>query len=70
MATPCEPMLESFVQVDDHDDSGLDGNAKKCDVADPNGNAEVVAEHPLKEKPAGHRIKRRKDQNGSFRQRS
>ena len=54
------------MQVNDHNHSGLDCDPKKCNVADPHGNAEVVAERPLQKKSAGHRVKRREDQYGCF----
>ena len=39
-----EPMFQGFVQIDDHHDAGFDGDSEQSDIADPDRNAEVVAE--------------------------
>lgn len=49
---PAEAGLEAFngfVEVDDHDDAGLDGDAEEGDVADPDGDGERVAVERLEE---------------------
>ena len=45
--------FHGFIQVHDHDDTGLDGGAEEGDVADPDRDAEIAAEQPLKEDTAG-----------------
>ena len=58
--------IERFVQIYDHHDFGLDRDTEQRDVANPDGNAEIVAKLPLEKKPSRHRIQRRKDQNQCF----
>src|SRR6266545_973963 len=58
--SPGEPLVECLVQVDHHDDAGLDGDAVKRDVADPDGHGEVVAEKPLENDSSRHRVDHRK----------
>jgi hypothetical protein len=45
--------FHGFLQVDDHDDAGLDGGAEERDVTDPDGDAEIAAEQPLQKHAAG-----------------
>jgi hypothetical protein len=40
----------------------------QSDIPNPDGNAEVVAEQPLQDQPAGHGIERGEDQDHSLRQ--
>ena len=47
--------LDRFLQVHDHDDAGLNRGAKERDVADPDGDAEVVAEEVLQKDAAAER---------------
>ena len=47
--------FKRFLQIDDHDDAGLDGGAEERDVADPDGDAEIVAEQVLQKDAAGQR---------------
>ena len=56
LAAAAQPRVERFVKVDDHDDTGLHGDAVERDVADPDGHREVVAEQPLQDDAAGHRV--------------
>jgi len=42
-----EPVVQSFVEIDNHDNSGFNGNAEERDVADPHRYAKVVAEQLL-----------------------
>ncbi len=65
----CEPVIESFVQIDDHDHAGFHGDAEQCDVADPNGHAKVVLEEPLKNEATGHRVEGGKNQHHGLRYR-
>src|ERR1700733_14362811 len=58
--------IQSFVKIDHHDDSGLDGDSEERDVTDPDCHAEVEAHHVLKQQSAGHRIHGRKDQYDRF----
>ncbi len=58
-----EALIQRLMQIDDHHDTGLNGNAEERDVADPNGHAEVIAKPPLQQQTAGKRIDRRKDQH-------
>ena len=60
---------ESFAQIHDHDDAGLDGDAVQRDVANPHGNREVVAEEPLQQHAACHRVNDRDHHHHSFRNR-
>src|SRR2546422_8562496 len=57
------------MEIDDHHNSGLHGDSKECDVAHPNGDAEVVAKPILENQAASHGIKRREDEDSSFRKR-
>ena len=41
-------------------DAGFHGNSKQRNVADPNGDAEVVSQPVLKNESSGHGIKGRK----------
>jgi hypothetical protein len=52
-----EALVERLMEIHDHDDARLHGNSKKCDVADPNGNTEVIAEPILEDESPGHGIK-------------
>src|SRR6266487_2086572 len=52
---------EHLIQINDHDDAGLDGGAEERDVADPNGDTEVVAEQVLQEHAAGQGERDRED---------
>ena len=45
-------LLHGFLEIDDHDDAGLDGGAEERDVADPHGDAEIVAEQLLQKDAA------------------
>ena len=40
---------ESFFEVNDHDDTRLDGGAEEGDVANPYGDTEIIAEEILKQ---------------------
>src|SRR5215831_8111162 len=59
-------MLLRFVQIDNHDHASLHRDSKQCDIANPNGHAEVVSERPLKQETSGHCIQRGKNQYGCF----
>ena len=59
-------MFERFMEIDDHDDSRLDRDAKERNVADRYGNAEVVFEQPLQQQSATHRIDGREDEDKRF----
>src|SRR5438270_13707079 len=51
-----EPLVEGLVEIDHHDDARLDRDAIKGDVADPDGDREVVAQQPLEDHAARHGI--------------
>src|SRR5579859_6918987 len=51
------------MEIDDHHDARLYRDAKQRDIPDPHGHAEVVAQQPLQDQPAGHGIERREDQD-------
>src|SRR5579872_856528 len=59
----CEPPVQRFVKIDNHDHAGLDGNAEQRDVADPHCDAEVVAKQFLENQAARERIKCREDEH-------
>src|ERR1039458_58411 len=54
------------MEIDHHDDSGFHGNTKQCDIAHPDGNAKVVPKPILENEATCHRVKRWKDEHGSF----
>src|SRR6202021_1816855 len=58
----CEAMLERLMQVDNHDDAGLDGDAEERDVADPHSYAEVVPEKPLQQEATRQGVDGREDE--------
>src|SRR5690349_21433198 len=51
------------MQVNHHYNPGFHGDSKKCDIAHPNGNTEVVPHQPLQKQPASHGVKRGKNQH-------
>jgi len=59
-------LIEKFMQANYHHHARFHRDPEQGDVADPDGNAEVVAQPPLKDKTAPHSIERGKDQNGSL----
>src|SRR6266571_9112369 len=64
--TGFESPIERLVEIHDHDDSGLDSDAKERDVADPHGHTEVVAEQFLQDQAASKRIECREDKHCRF----
>jgi hypothetical protein len=44
--TGLEPVTQGFMEKDNHDDVGFNGDAEARDVPDPHRYAEVVAEQP------------------------
>src|SRR4029077_9089697 len=47
------PVFQRFFEIDNHHHTRLNGGAEEGNVANPDGNAEVVAEQILEEHPAG-----------------
>ena len=60
------PLLKRLMQVDHHHNAGFDGNPEERDVAHPHSHAEVVAEQPLQQQPARHRVERWEDEHSSL----
>lgn len=56
-------MLKGLVQVDDHDDTGLNRNYEERHKPHPHCNAAIVAQRPLQEKAALHSVKSRENQD-------
>ena len=56
-------VFERFMEIDHHDDAGLDRNSEERDIADGHRNAEVVVKQPLQQQPSTHRIDSRKDED-------
>ena len=54
------------MEIHHHDDAGFDRNSKQCDVAHPDGDAEVVAKPILENQAASHRVKRGENKDGGF----
>ena len=46
-------LVDRLAEVDEHHDAGLGRHAEAGDVADLDGDAEVEAEEPLEDRPAG-----------------
>src|SRR5882762_9466241 len=65
----CEPPIECFVEVHDHNDAGLDRNAEQRDIANPHRHTEVVAQQLLQDEAAGECIERRENEHCRFRER-
>src|SRR6185312_4600433 len=59
--------IKGVTEVNHHDNAGLDGNAKKRDIAHPDRYAEVVPEPPLQNQSSGESVDRRENQYGCFR---
>src|SRR5260370_28452896 len=60
-------MIQGFVEVPTHDDSGFNGNAEQSDVADPHRYAEVVTKQPLKNEAARQCIDCRENEDSGLR---
>jgi hypothetical protein len=58
-----------LLKVEDHDHAGLDRGAEERDVADPDGDAEVVPKPPLQQHAAGQGERHREDHVRGFRRR-
>ena len=56
--------VECFVEVDNHDNACLNGDAEECNVTDPHRHAEVVVEQPLQQQPACHGVHRHRYTRG------
>src|SRR5215472_973617 len=54
------------MEIDHHDNPGLNGDTEQGDVANPYGHAEVVAHHPLEQQAPGHGVKGGKNQHKRF----
>ena len=57
------------MQIDDHHDTGLDGHPIERDVSDPDCDREVVAEQPLQDDAARHRVDNRQHHDRCLRRR-
>src|SRR2546421_1147222 len=64
--TGFESPIERLVEIHNHHDSRLHGNAEKGDIADPHRHAEVIAKQLLQDEAAGERINRRENKHGRF----
>src|SRR5467141_4039241 len=65
----CEPAVQCFVEVYDHDDTGFHRDPKQGDVTDPHGHAEVVAQQLLQDEATGECIECRENEHCRFRDR-
>ena len=59
-------VFESFVKINDHDDTRLYRDSKECNITDRHSDAEVVVKKPLQEQPPTHRIDGWEDKNQRF----
>src|SRR5260370_42331702 len=62
----CEATVEGFLEVNDHDPSGLDCDSKQCDVVHPNGHGKVVSEEFLQDESPRKGVDRRKNKHSRF----
>ena len=58
-----QPILQGFMQIDHHDNARLYSDAEERNVANPNRNAEVIAQQLLEQETSCHGIDRWKDQD-------
>ncbi len=61
-----EPAFERFVEINHHDDAGLNRDSEERDVADRHCNAEVVVKKPLQEQSPTHCIDGGEDEDKRF----
>src|SRR3981081_4374932 len=54
--TGFESPIERLVEIHDHDDSCLHGDAEKGDIAHPHRDAEVITKQFLQDEAAGERL--------------
>src|SRR5260370_2631517 len=57
------------MKIDDHDYAGLNRDSKECDIANCDGDTEVIFEQILQQQSSAHRIDGWEDQDQSLRNR-
>src|SRR5579875_1461581 len=66
LCAACQPVIERFVQIHNHDHACFDCNTEQSNVTNPDGHAEVVPKQPLQDQSTSHRVQGRKDEDGGL----